>query len=196
MNLPERSAETARCSLPADILTATRGLSLLELIIALLILQIAITGFAQLFMRGLDLSRKARTNELAQILAQNKMEELARTLPADAGLHASPHLFPELPAVFPDSGPASAPDASSLRWIAEMAPATHNPDLLNVSLYVYSISVRAGKREGGPSEQDFYLSEDRKRFTYIQPAESGGIEVIRGKEEFRVTSAMAVPRTN
>ncbi len=193
MSLGRRFSAAIRTGSIIRFLANTRGLSLLELIIALLILQIAITGFAQLFMAGLDLSRKARLAELAQILAQTKMEELSRTVPGEAMADNSTRLLPERPAAFEDVNRGTV-DANSLRWIAEVVPQQRNPQLVTISLHVYNVSSRHGKRQS--SEQDFYLSEDKTRFTYIQPAEDGAVEVIQGKEQLCLTSAVAIPRAN
>lgn len=176
---------------------STQGLTLLELLIAFLILQIAITGFAQLFMGGLDLSRRTRISELAQILAQDKMEELVRTLPADipsvSSKGSAPFLLRERPAPFSDFGPASAAEVNSFRWIAEAAPAPHDPKLIYISLYVYTVSARPAKRESVEPGQEFYLSDDRTRFVYFQTAADGSTEVIQGKENLRLATAVAVP---
>jgi type II secretory pathway pseudopilin PulG len=167
------------------------GLSLLELLVALLILQIAITGFAQFFMGGLDLSKKTRTSELAQILAQNKMEELLRTFPASAQSEAGISALNERPRIFEDFN-ALSPETSSFRWIAESMRAPHNPGLMTISLHVYEISSRPARTET-VSEQEFYLSDDRKRFTFFELAEDGSAQLVQGREKVRLTSAVAVP---
>jgi type II secretory pathway pseudopilin PulG len=167
------------------------GLSLLELLVALLILQIAITGFAQFFMGGLDLSKQTRTGELAQILAQNKMEELLRTVPASAQSEAGLWALNDRPRNFDDSSVVS-PEAGSFRWIAESMQASHNPRLMTISLHVYEVSSRPAKTEA-VSEQGFYLSDDRKRFTFFELAEDGSAQLVQGKEKVCLTSAVAVP---
>jgi type II secretory pathway pseudopilin PulG len=177
---------------------SSRGLSLLELLIALLILEIAITGFAQFFMGGLDLSRKAKTSEMAQILAQNQMEKLVRTVPTDTPSFFSadqpPRLLNERPERFGESAPAGETDADSFRWIAEVAPVAHNPKLMNLSLYVYTISVQpASQSEKSLLPGQMRLLDDKRRFVYVESAADGSAEVIQGKENLRLTTAVAIP---
>ncbi|RJP20534.1 MAG: hypothetical protein C4520_11230 [Candidatus Abyssobacteria bacterium SURF_5] len=187
----ERSASRNRFSFAP--LSESSGLSILELIIALLILQIAVTGFAQFFMGGLDLSKKARGSELAQILAQNQMEEILRNFPAQTALAQTggPRLLQDFPGRFRDFSLDSS-EVSSFRWIAEILPASHNPKLATITLHVYAITSREVKGGAVSSEPEFFLSDDRKRFSLIQPGEDGSSEIVQGKEALHIVTALAV----
>jgi type II secretory pathway pseudopilin PulG len=194
MNERRRSARTFRFRFSSSLLLRSEsGLSLLELLVALLVLEIAITGFAQFFLGGLDLSRKARDNEVAQILAQNKMEELLRTAPAEIDLVGKPgaRFLQERPAAFHESVPG-VPEAGSFRWLAELTPAPQNPKLAHLSLHVYAVRSRPVKGEAA-AEEDFFVSDDRKRFNLIQTADDGSRQIIQGKEQIQLITAVAVP---
>jgi type II secretory pathway pseudopilin PulG len=193
MNERQKAVGPFRLKFLLYLLSSHRALSLLELLIALLILQIAITGFAQFFMGGLDLSLRTRQNAVAQILAQNEMEELLRTLPARAQASAQPvsGLLNERPAGF-DSGP-DAPETSAFRWIAELISSPSNPKLMEITLHVYTVRTRPAQRGNVAADQEFFLSDDRERFTWFQPAEDGSISVMQGKEQVRLVSAAAIP---
>jgi type II secretory pathway pseudopilin PulG len=193
MNERRPSARTFRFRFSFLLLRSQKGLSLLELLVALLVLQIAITGFAQFFLGGLDLSRKARDNEVAQILAQNKMEELLRTVPAEVGLVGKPgaRFLHERPSAFHESVPG-VPEAGSFRWLAELTPAPNNPKLARLSLHVYAVRSRPVKGEAA-AEKDFFVSDDRKRFNLIQTVDDGSRQIVQGKEQIQLLTAVAVP---
>lgn len=192
MNERRGFARTFQSRFSSLFLRSQNGLSLLELLVALLVLQIAITGFAQFFLGGLDLSRRARDNEVAQILAQNKMEELLRTVPAEIGLVGKPgaRFLQERPAAFHESVPG-VPEAGSFRWLAELAPAPQNPKLARLSLHVYTVRSRPVKGEA--AAEDFFISDDRKRFNFIQTTDDGSRQLIQGKEQLQLVTAVAVP---
>lgn len=195
MRKETQSFRTLRSVVSNIFFHSKKGLSLLELLVALLVLQIAITGFAQFLMGGLDLSRKIRINEIAQILAQNKMEELLQTVPAEGALpsgESGPRLLNEMPLGFSDAAPG-VPESDSFRWLAELAPAPHNPKLVDISLHVYAVRSRPAQGEGAALAQPFFLSDDKKRFTLVQAADDGSVEVMQGREQLRLVTAIAVP---
>ncbi len=177
----------------------SRGLTLLELIIAFVILEIALTVFAQLFMGGLDLARKARSADMAQILAQARMEELMRTVSTNAHLKFSSggpgtsKLLNDVPGTFDDLAYGHSQNVEPFMWLAEAAPSPNNPKLVNVSLHVYVVTKRTKPQGSSLPAQDFYVSDDRKGFTLMHTLSDGSIEVIVGKERLRVTSAVALP---
>ncbi|RJP75292.1 MAG: hypothetical protein C4532_00765 [Candidatus Abyssobacteria bacterium SURF_17] len=178
----------------------TRGLTLLELIIAFVVLQVAIMVFAQLFSAGLTLSRKAKQIEMAQILAQAKMEEIMRTLAAQAAPEASvgesgaPVFLRDRPSSFADFGSMHAEDTQPFMWLAEAIPSADTPRLFHVTLHVYMVEERPLLRRTLGAEEDFWLSENREEFTLIREAADGSPEVAQGKEKLRITSAVALAK--
>jgi type II secretory pathway pseudopilin PulG len=176
---------------PGRTFRSNKGLTLLELILALMVLQVALVAFAQFITRALDYSRQVRRMEMSQILAQAKMEELVRTLSTDYDQREG--LLNERPGSFGDLAFARPEDVSPFRWIAEVAQSETTPGLLEVTLRIYVVAKRI--REEKPSEpvDDFYLREDRKRFTYQHMLHDGSLEVVSGKEKFTLSSAVAVP---
>ena len=176
------------------------GLTLLELIIAFVVLQVAIMIFAQLFTAGLTLSRKAKQTEMAQILAQAKMEELMRTLATQVltetqvGESGMPVLLHDRPSSFVNFESTYSEDTQPFMWLVETSPSPHTPRLLNVTLYIYLVEERL-LPEGTPgAEESFSLSENRDEFTLIREASDGSTEVVRGKEKLRITSAVALSK--
>ena len=182
-------------NLPRD----SSGLSLLELIVAFVILEIAVTVFAQLFMGGLDLARKARSADMAQILAQARMEELIRTIPSTAALKFSDEgsgtskLLNDVPGTFDDLAYGHSENVDPFMWLAEAAPSPSNPKLVNVALHVYVVTKRTKPQGSSAQTQDFYVSDDRKGFTLTHTLSDGSVEVIVGKERLSVSSAVALP---
>ncbi len=181
------------------ILRTSGGLTMLELIIAFVVLQVAIVTFAQFFTGGLDLSLKARRTEMAQMLAQSKMEELIRTFPNEAALASSPkeaetpQLLNDRPGTFDDFVHAHPEDIEPFMWVAEAAPSQSYPKLSNLTLHVYVVTKRTKSEKASQPEQDFYVSDDREWFTFIHTLPDGSVEVLRGREKLRISSAVALP---
>ena len=175
------------------------GLTLLELLIAFVVLQIALVTFAQFMTKALDYSREVRRMEMAQILAQAKMEELFRTLFSDTspalppGEAGAPRVLNERPGSFDDFAYAQSEDITPFRWVAEVKPSADNPVLLNLSLHVYITEKRIKSEKVSVPVEDFYISEDRERFSFTHTLSDGSVEVIHGKEKVRVSSAIALP---
>jgi type II secretory pathway pseudopilin PulG len=181
------------------ILRTSGGLTLLELIIAFVVLQVAIVTFAQFFTAALDFSLKARRTEMAQMLAQSKMEELIRTFPDGAALTSSPEergapqLLNDHPGTFADFVHAHPEDIEPFMWVAEAAPSQSNPKVSNLTLHVYMVTKRTKSEKASAPEQDFYVSDDREWFTFIHTLSDGSVEVLRGQEKLRISSAVALP---
>ncbi len=181
------------------ILRDSGGLTLLELIVAFLILQIALVGFAQFMTKALDYSSRVRRGEMAQILAQVRMEELIRAIPTGAieigpveQEHAS-RVLNERPGGFDDLAYAHSEDVSPYRWLAAVAPTQGDPKLLGLTLYVYSVRKKTKEEKSSEPVESFVLSEDRERFTYTHTMPDGTVEVVQGRERIRVSSAVALP---
>jgi type II secretory pathway pseudopilin PulG len=181
-------------------ISTSSGLTILELLIAFVLLQVAIVAFAQFMTTALDYSRDVRRRQMAQILAQTKMEELLRTIPTDvtlafpSGTAGASHLLSERPENFDDIAHTHSEDVSPFRWVAEATPAAHNPDLLNLTLHVYVIKRRLKKEKTAEPVEDFYLPEDRGWFTFAQTLPDGSVEIIRGQEKVSISSAVSVAR--
>ncbi len=182
----------------SDLPPSSRGLTLLELIVAFVILEIAITVFAQLFMGGLDLARKARSADMAQILAQARMEELMRTIPSadlkfsDEGSGTS-KLLNDVPGTFDDLAYGHSANVEPFMWLAEATPSPNSPNLVNVALHIYVVTKRTKPQGSSSRAQDFYVSDDRKGFTLTRTLSDGSVEVIVGKERLSLSSAVALP---
>jgi type II secretory pathway pseudopilin PulG len=180
--------------------SSSSGLTILELLIAFVLLQVAIVAFAQFMTTALNYSRDVRRRQMAQILAQTKMEELLRTIPTDvtlgfpSGTTGASHLLSERPGTFDDLETTHSEDVSPFRWIAETTPAAHNPDLLNLTLHVYVIKRRLKIEKATEPVEDFYLPEDRGWFTFAHTLGDGSVEVIRGQEKVSISSAVSVSR--
>jgi len=176
-----------------------QGLTLLELLIAFVVLQVALVIFAQFITRALDFSREVRRMEMAQILAQSKMEELIRTISVDPSSRASfgnddsPRILNREPGSFSEIASMQAEDASSFRWLAEAQPAPENPHVLNLTLYVYVIKIRTKSGQASMPSDEFYVSDDREWFNLKRSLDDATVEVITGKERLRVSSAVALP---
>jgi Tfp pilus assembly protein PilV len=183
--------------LRADILRPAKGLTLLELLIAFLILQIALIAFAQFITKALDYSRQVRQVEMAQILAQAKMEELLRTLSTDGapatGVTDGTIVLNKGPGAFSDMAYGRSEDVDSFRWVAEATASEANPKLLNLTLRVYTIKRRIKTEAGEEDIEDFFVSEDRERLTYTHLLPDGSVEVLVGRQKLAVTSAVAIP---
>ena len=115
--ISEKRASRGKRAFPwPKILCTSSGLTILELIIAFVVLQVALVVFAQFITKALDFSREVRRLEMAQILAQSKMEELIRTLSVDPNLTSlfgdadSSRILNERPGVFHTSGHMQAED--------------------------------------------------------------------------------------
>lgn len=195
----EGLATADRALPPADLVRSSKGLTLLELIIALLVLQIALVTFAQFITRALDYSRRIRQVEMAQILAQARMEELIRTFtPADAlapgtGEGDSPSLLNERPGTFEDMAYGLSEDIDPFKWIAEVNTSERNPKLLELTLHIYVVDRRTKSEKTSEPVEDFYLSEDRERFMYTYTLPDNSVEVMLGRQKLEVTSAVAIP---
>jgi hypothetical protein len=178
----------------------TDGLSMIELIVAFVVLQVAIVTFAQLFTAGLDFSRNIRRIELAQLLAHTKMEDLLRTIPADSTLQPAPDepdavvLVTPRPASFEAAAHVHSEDLERFRWLAETRRVPDTENLVGVTLYVYTIDTwEKGDKLTG-AEEDFYISDDRERFTYTYtPSGSNTVQFMRGREKLRISSAVTLP---
>lgn len=175
------------------------GLTLLELVIALLVLQIALVAFAQFITKALDYSRRVRLVEMAQVLAQAKMEEFLRTIPASpeavlpGGGGRTSRVLNKKPGTFDDVAYAHSEDITPFRWVAEITSSEANPKLLGLTLYVYVIKKRVKEEKASEPTEDFQVSDDRKYFTYIHTLDDGSVEVMRGREKLRISTAMALP---
>lgn len=176
-----------------------RGLTLLELIIAFVVLQIALIAFAQLMTRALDYSRSARRQELAKMVAQTKMEELLRTIPERTDLApqvvGEPLLLNERPGAFDHIAYGHSEDISPFMWVAETEVSKSHPKLLNVTLRVYLVNKRTQSGKSDAPVDDFFITDDRKRFTYKHSSLDGTVEVMTGKEKLSVASAVALPQS-
>ncbi len=192
----------------AKAIRSPRGLTLLELLIALLVLQIALIAFAQFMTKALDYSRRTRLIEMAQILAQARVEELLMTIPAgavtippgDEGLAS--RFLNERPGTFDDLAYSHSEDVSAFRWVAEAASSEADPKLLDLTLHVYVVKKRireekaaepAKEEQVAQPTEDFHVFENRKQFTYIHTLPDGSVEVMRGKQKITVSTAVAIP---
>jgi hypothetical protein len=195
----ERASRGKRAFPWTKILNTSNGLTILELIIAFMVLQVALVLFAQFITKALDFSREVRRLEMAQILAQSKMEELIRTLSLDTQLPASlddtgsGQILNERPGAFYAPAHIQAEDISPFRWIAEAEHAEATPGLLNVTLHVYSIRTRKKLEKASAPVEDFYISEDRNWFSFSHSLDDGTVEVVSGKKKLSVSSAIALP---
>jgi type II secretory pathway pseudopilin PulG len=183
--------------LRADVLRPAKGLTLLELLIAFMVLQIALIAFAQFITKALDYSRQVRQVEMAQILAQAKMEQLIRTLSADAspatGAAHETIVLNEGPGAFNDMAYGQSEDVDPFRWVAEATASEANSKLLNLTLRVYTVKRRNKAEATGEDVEDFFVSEDRERFTYTYLLPDGSVEILLGRQKLAVTSAVAIP---
>lgn len=181
-----------------QLVRSSDGLTILELLIAFVVLQIALVVFAQFMTKALDFSREVRRIEMAQILAQNKMEELIRTLPFDPKVTplleggGSSKILNEGPASFQEYAFMQAEDVTPFRWIAEIQPLADNPSVIHVTLYVYVTQTRTKSEKASTPVDDFYVSEDRNLFSFARSLSDGTVEVINGKAKLRVSSAIAL----
>jgi len=208
MSFSKRSIYAGLTLRSAKAIRSPRGLTLLELLFALLVLQIALIGFAQFMTKALDYARRTRLIEMAQILAQARVEDLLRTIPTgavtippgDEGLAS--RLLNERPGTFEDIAYSHSEDVSAFRWVAEAASSKADPKLLDLTLHVYVVKKRIREKEAAEpakeeqvtqSTEDFYVSEDRNHFTYIHTLPDGSVEVMRGKQKITVSTAVAIP---
>ncbi|GAB4346857.1 MAG: hypothetical protein Kow0099_28460 [Candidatus Abyssubacteria bacterium] len=185
--------------IPWPALARTDGLSMIELIVAFVVLQVAIVTFAQLFTAGLDFSRNIRRIELAQMLAHTKMEELLRTVPEDPALQPTTDepdaatLITPRPASFEAFAHAHSEYIERFRWLAETHALPNNRNMVGITLHVYIIDTWEKTDTQTNPEEDFYLSEDRERFTYAYvPPGNNAVQFMRGREKLRITSAVAL----
>jgi type II secretory pathway pseudopilin PulG len=174
------------------ILKSSKGLTLLELIMALLILQVALVAFAQFMTKALDYSRRVREVEMAQMLAQAKMEELMLTL-STTGMPKTlsaegKTILNETPGTFNDLALGQAEDIDPFKWVLEAAPSKTHPKLVELTLHVYVVRTRTTD-----SMREFFVSDDRERFSYSRAMPDGSIEIMAGKEKLRIVSAVAIP---
>jgi type II secretory pathway pseudopilin PulG len=189
-----------KCTSPlSGTLDNSNGLTILEVIIAFVVLQIALVAFAQFMTKALDFSREVRRVEMAQILAQAKMEEFIRTLPLETTPAFSPgdtgtsQFLNEIPASFDGLAYAESEDISPFRWVAEATPSVDNPGLLNLTLHVYVVEKRIKSQKSSTLVKDLYIPEDREWFSFTHSLSDGTVEVVNGKEKLRVSSAIALP---
>jgi len=192
-----RSASEPKLS-PEGMIRSRKGMTLLELLIALLVLQIALVTFAQFITKALDYSRRIRQVEMAHILAQAKMEELTRTIsaagaPIPLGRGKGPVLLNERPGGFRDLAYSRSEDVAPFRWLAEATPSATNPKLLELTLRIYVIDRRARLEDVSEPVDIFDVSEGMERFNYTYMLPDGAAEAISAKEKLRVTSAVAIP---
>ena len=182
----------------AGVFGTSTGTTLLELIVALVVLQVALVAFAQFITMALDYSRRVRHVEMAKVLAQQKLEELIRTIPDGTviafppGETQVPQLLNDRPGSFENLVNAHSEDVAPFRWMAEVSPSPANPSLLNLTLHVYVTDKRVKPEKATAPVEDFYISEDRERFTFIHTISGGSVEVIRGKEKLRISTAVAL----
>jgi hypothetical protein len=158
----------------------------------MLILQIALVAFAQFMTKALDYARRVRQVEMAQILAQAKMEELIHTLstvgPPKPLSDGETTILNDGPGTFNDLALGQAEDIDPFKWLAEAAPSATNPNLVKLTLHVYVVRKRPTESSG-----EFFVSDDRERFSYWRTLPDGSIEVMVGKEKLEVASAVAIP---
>ncbi|MBI4829981.1 MAG: hypothetical protein HY801_00170 [Candidatus Lindowbacteria bacterium] len=172
----------------------SRGLSMLEVIIAFVILQVSIVAFAQFFTAALDISRSARRTEMAQMLGQAKMEELMRLLPVQEPLdfpEGTAKVLNERPGTFDEYASANPEDITPFSWIAEANLSPTNSKLVDFTLHIYSVRKRT--KESESPKEEFYVSDNRKTFTFVHTLADGSTEFMHGKEELRLSSAVALP---
>jgi len=62
-----------------------------------------------------------------------------------------------------------------------------------LTLYIYVVDKRIKEEKSSEPIEDFHVSDDREHFTYIHTLSDGSVEVMRGKEKLRVSSAVALP---
>jgi hypothetical protein len=148
-------------------------------------------AFAQFITRAFDYSRQVRRIEMAQILAQAKMEELLLTLPGSEIKTSG--LLNEGPGNFADMAYGRSEDVDPFRWIAEVAPSKTNPNLMDLTLRIYVVGKRTKQEAPSAPVEDFYVSDGRERFSYTHVLPDGSVEVIVGKEKLVVSSAVAIP---
>jgi type II secretory pathway pseudopilin PulG len=202
MFLRPRTSAGSRKKLRADTLRSSKGLTLLELLIAFLILQVALIAFAQFITKALDYSRQVRQVEMAQILAQAKMEGLIRTLSTQgapaAEMGGETVVLNNGPGIFNDVAYGRSEDIDPFRWVAEAKTSETNSKLLNLTLRVYTVRRRvkadADGKDEGEDVEDFFVSEDKERFTYTYRLPDGSVEIMVGKQKLTVASAVALPQ--
>jgi type II secretory pathway pseudopilin PulG len=193
----KRAARGKRTAPSPSIIRASDGMTLLELIVAFVVLMIALVTFAQFMTKALTYSRSVRRAEMAQMLAQAQMEQLTRKLSAEgitleSGEEGGPtQFFGEGPAPFEDLADARGEDLSPFMWVADAEPSANDPKLANVTLYVYTVSSRL--KENSALADDVYVSDDRERFTITHALADGSTEVLYGREQFTLSSAVALP---
>ena len=183
-----------------NVIGASSGMTLIEVIVAFVILMIALVAFAQFMTKALDYARKVRHAEMAQLLAQAKMEELIRKLPAE-GLTfetgdngSAAKLLGERPAPFENLSDIRGEDLTPFMWVAEAAPAEQETGLANVNVYVYTVTSRIKDNPAPETEDDVYVSDDREWFTIMNALDNGKTEVLHGRREFTLSSAVALPQ--
>lgn len=182
----------------AGVFGTSTGTTLLELIVALVVLQIALVAFAQFITMALDYSRRVRHVEMAKVLAQQKLEELIRTIPDGTeiafppGEIQVPQFLSDRPGSFENFAYAHSEDVAPFRWMAEVSPSPGNPSLLNLTLHVYVTNKRIKPEKATAPVEDFYISEDRERFAFIHTISDGSVEVMRGEEKLRISTAVAL----
>lgn len=178
--------------------SAERGLTMLELIIAFVVLQVAIVMFAQFFTAGLDFSRRARRSGMAQILAQAKMEELLRTLPQQPSLTLAAdksgveRFLSGRPGTFEDTY-SHTQIVEPFMWVAEAVPSSEDKSLLQLTLYVYTVTSWTRSEQTQGAQEDFYLPEHREHFNLITPLADGSVEITRGKLKLTLSTVTARP---
>jgi hypothetical protein len=158
----------------------------------LLILQIALVAFAQFITKALDYSRRVRQVEMAKILAQARMEELIQTI-STVGMpkalsDGGATILNDGPGTFNDLALGQAEDIAPFKWVVEAAPSNTNPNLVELTLHVYVVRKRTTD-----SMREFFVSDDRERFSYSHVLPDGSIEIMAGKEKLKIVSAVAIP---
>jgi len=199
MHSKERSFSPDQPASSSKLIRSSGGLTLLELIIAFVVLQVAIVTFAQIMTSALDFSGQVRRTELAQNLAQAKMEEMIRTIHLEPSSLPHPGEIPKpffvqaRPQVFESSPYSLSEDTAPFMWMAEAVPSKNNPQLFYLTLHVYEVKKRTAPGAASEAPEQFTLSEDRERFTYTYAPGGGAAEAINGKEKLRLSSAAAFP---
>lgn len=111
------------------------GFTLIEILVALIVLTVALGAFLQLFSTGMRATTAAEARTLAVLLAQSRLAALGIETPLEAGVFEGAY-------------------DQRFRWTAEIAPledAGASPDDSDVAVYRVTVTVSWGEAPGGGS---------------------------------------------
>jgi len=112
-----------------------QGLTLVEVVIVLLIVQVALLVSVQTFVRGLHIHQQTAGRSRAALVAQTVMDALLRDASAQGVSLAATGTFPESPQ--PVNGAALGLEPSTvegLKWQVDVAPHGESPVLRELTL--------------------------------------------------------------